>query len=184
MSKIDNMGFSCVLRAWQAYRKELFAFLLYRIGDRYVAEDLLQDVFLKSVRLGQSFCTLDNPRAWLFQVARHALIDFVRLDKSQEMLSENLVAAPGSERLPVDELDVCIGRNLRELKIEDRHIISVCDFQGLSVRAYGEANGLALAAAKSRLLRARKRLREQLIQNCQVRFDEATGRVCCYVPRS
>jgi RNA polymerase sigma-70 factor (ECF subfamily) len=54
--------------------------------------------------------------------------------------------------------------------------------QGHTVRAYAEANGLTLAAAKSRLLRARKRLRERLIENCQVRFDEA-GQVCCHQPR-
>jgi RNA polymerase sigma-70 factor (ECF subfamily) len=39
---------------------------------------VLQDVFLKALRAGQNFCMLDNPRAWLFQVARNALVDRLR----------------------------------------------------------------------------------------------------------
>ncbi|KGG96365.1 hypothetical protein P245_06055, partial [Comamonas thiooxydans] len=83
---------------------------------------------------------------------------------------------------PVDELDACMELNLLALDAEDRHIIAACDLQGQTARAYAEANQLTLAATKSRLLRARKRLRESLILNCQVRFDDS-GQVCCHTPR-
>jgi len=71
----------CLPDAWQAYEKALLAFLLHRTSDPDAAEDLLQEVFLKALRQGQAFCALDNPRAWLFQVARHAVIDRARLSK-------------------------------------------------------------------------------------------------------
>ena len=85
-------------------------------------------------------------------------------------------------RLPVDELDGCVRRNLAEMPPDDRDVIERCDLEGLTVRSYAESAGLSLPAAKSRLLRARRRLREALIQNCQVRFDDS-GHVCCHVPR-
>ncbi|EME9750933.1 TPA: sigma-70 family RNA polymerase sigma factor [Klebsiella pneumoniae] len=181
--KPHDAGFDCVLSAWQAHEKELLAFLIHRASDRDAAEDLLQEVFLKSMRQGQGFCALGNPRAWLFQVARNALIDSARLAKPLEELPDHLAAPPTEERPPVDELDTCIERNLPDLEAEDRHIIDACDLQGQTVRAYAEAHELTLAAAKSRLLRARKRLRDRLVQNCQVRFDEA-GQVCCHIPRT
>ncbi|ABP77941.1 sigma-70 family RNA polymerase sigma factor [Pseudomonas aeruginosa] len=182
----SNTSFECVLRAWEAHERELLAFLILRARDRNAAEDLLQEVFLKAMRQGKGFCSLENPRAWLFQVARNAVVDATRLAKPNaeltDELAESLVASPTSERVPVDELDACVERNLPALEAEDRHIIAACDLQGQTVRAYAEANQLTLAAAKSRLLRARKRLRDSLIVNCQVRFDD-TGQVCCHTPR-
>lgn len=175
--------FDCVLRAWEAHEHELLAFLTHQIKDAHAAEDLLQEVFLKAMRKGQGFCSLENPRAWLFRVARHALIDVMRLAKRQVELPEDLIASAGEERAPVDELDACVVRQLPALDVEDRRILDACDLQGHTVRAFAEANGLSLAAAKSRLLRARRRLRERLIENCQVRFDDA-GQVCCHRPRS
>jgi len=182
----DGNTFACVLRAWEAHERELLAFLILRTQDRNAAEDLLQEVFLKAMRQSKGFCSLENPRAWLFQVVRNALIDAARLAKPHVELSEELIeslaAAPTLERAPVDELDACVARNLPALDVEDRHILEACDLQGQTVRDYAEAKQLTLAAAKSRLLRARKRLRDSLIQNCQVRFDEA-GQVCCHQPR-
>jgi RNA polymerase sigma-70 factor (ECF subfamily) len=173
--------FECILRAWDAHEKELLAFLVHRTGNAHAAEDLLQEVFLKSMRQGQGFCSLENPRAWLFRVARNALNDAARTSKPFEALPDDLAAQTGDERAPVDELDTCIARNLPTLSPEDRHIIEACDLHGQTVRAYAEANGLTLPAAKSRLLRARKHLRDTLVLHCQVRFDDA-GLVCCHTP--
>lgn len=180
MSKTPDVTRACLLAAWQANKEALLAFLWHQVGDAEAAEDLLQDVFLKSLRQAESFCEIDNPRAWLFQVARHAVIDRARLSRPFEALPEHLAAPPSTERRPVDELDECLDQNLLELDAEDRHIIEACDLRGQTVRTYAEANGLTLAAAKSRLWRARKRLRDRIVVNCQVRFD-AHGNVCCHI---
>ena len=71
--------FGCVAAAWQAHEGELRGYLRHRAADADVADDILQDVFLKAMRQGQAFCARDNPRAWLFQVARNALVDRAQL---------------------------------------------------------------------------------------------------------
>ncbi len=182
----EQSTYECVARAWVEHEQELLAFLRHRMRDADAAEDLLQEVFIKAMRQGRAFCDLDNPRAWLFEVARHGVIDAARLAKPHTELSDELaesLPAPEAERAPVDELDACIERNLPRLEPEDRHILAACELGGQTVRAYADAHGLTLAAAKSRLLRARKRLRDRLIENCGVRFDD-TGRVCCHAPGS
>ena len=172
-------GFDCVLRAWQAHEAELQGFLARHAADSDSAQDLLQEVFVKALRQGQGFCALDNPRAWLFQVARNALADAGRLRRPSVELSEDLPAQPADERAPVDALDACIARNLRFLTDDDRDIVQRCDLDGLTVRSYADAASLSLPAAKARLLRARRRLRDALIERCGVRFDPA-GSVCCH----
>ena len=142
----------------------------------------MQEVFLKALLKGKDFCQLDNPRAWLFHVARNLLVDRLRLTKEQVPLPDDLCAesAPGFEA--VDLLSHCLPRVLSELSPEDREAIMLCDMQGVTQKDYAQRFGLSLPGAKSRLQRARLRLRAQLAEACQVTFD-GKGNVCCFVPR-
>lgn len=175
------MTFDCVLGAWREYERELRDFLAGLTGDRTLAEDLLQDVFLKAMKQGAGFCHLDNPRAWLYRVARTTFIDHRRLDKPSVELPLDLPAVTAEERSAVEEMDACLRPNLARLPAEDRAIVEACDLRNVPVRVYAEGAGLTLAAAKSRLLRARQRLRDYLVEHCRVRFD-ASGAVCCHGP--
>ena len=173
--------FACVTEAWQAHERELRAFLRHRVNDSHLADDVLQDVFVKAMRHGQDFCSLDNPRAWLFQVARNTLIDRARSAHPVEPLPEgdHEPASPQEEApAAVDALASCLERTLAELSVDDAGILRACDIEGLTQRAYGEREGLTLSATKSRLLRARQRLRDRLSTVCRVHFDPADGRVC------
>lgn len=175
------MAIDCVLAAWRTQEPALAGYLRRRLADPEQVDDLLQDIFIKALRQGSAFCQIDNPRAWLFRIARNALIDAVRTTRAHAELPDDLAAddEPGA---PVDELDACLARNLAELSVDDRQIIEQCDLRGMKQQDFALAQGLTLPAVKSRLLRARQRLRDSIMRNCQVRFDEA-GRVCCHVPR-
>jgi RNA polymerase sigma-70 factor (ECF subfamily) len=174
--------FVCALRAWHEHQSELKGYLIHRLADPPLAEDLLQDVFIKALREGERFCALDNPRAWLFQVARNAVVDHLRIAKTGVPLPEDL-AAEEQGVAPVDALAQCLERLLPELSTDDRDVLRLCDLAGMKLQAYADERGLTLPAVKSRLQRSRQRMRELLTQRCQVRFDEA-GRVCCHVPRA
>jgi RNA polymerase sigma-70 factor (ECF subfamily) len=167
--------FGCVAAAWQAHEAELRGYLRHRVGDDATADDLLQDVFIKAMRQGRAFCTLDNPRAWLFQVARNALVDQLRTRHAHEPLTEEQAesAAPGNEPMaPIDALSSCVARTMAELPPEDADILRTCDLDGQTQREYAAVHGLGLAATKSRLLRARQRLRDRLTRVCQVQFED------------
>ncbi len=179
---VQAQSFACVVRAWQSHERELLRYLARRMAGQGAAEDVLQEVFVKAMREGAGFCAIGQPRAWLFQVARTTLIDHVRRAKPTVECPNDLPAIDPDERAPVDELDACLARNLAELSAADRDILRACDLKNQTVRDFAARNRLGLAAAKSRLLRARRRLRDALVQNCRVRFDES-GKVCCHVPR-
>ncbi len=175
--------FACVAQAWQAHESELRGYLRHRIGDADAADDVLQDVFIKAMRQGQGFCDLDNPRAWLFQVARNAVVDRARtLHPTEPLADDETVADPGEPELaPVDTLADCLTSVIGKLAAEDAAMLRACDLQGQTVREYAQLCGLSLPAAKSRLLRARQRLRDRLVVDCQVGFDH-DGSVCCHQP--
>lgn len=173
---------NCLIDAWQRHEAEIHRWLLSHVRDPHEAEDLLQDLFLKILRQQRKFCEIANARAWLFEVARNALTDWRRLKKDMVELPDDL-EAESDEPDAVDGLAACLPRALAELAEEDREAITLCDLQGLNQADYARLKGLTLPGAKSRVQRARRRLRAHLIQACQVRYDEA-GRVCCFVPRA
>jgi len=96
-------------------------------------------------------------------------------------LPDDLAAQP-QEADPVDLLSHCLPRVLSELSAEDREAVMLCDIQGVTQKAFAARLGLSLPAAKSRVQRARLRLRARLAEACQVKFDDE-GNVCCFIPR-
>lgn len=171
----------CLLDVWAAHEVELRRFLRRHSPSASDAEDVLQDVFLKALLQEERFCALHNPRAWLFEVARNALADQGRRTRPVVSLPEDL-AAPEFDLSEVDRLAGCMPRVLSELSSEDREAIELCDIGGMTQRAFAELKGLSLPGAKSRVQRARQRLRSQLLCACKVVLDEHQH-VCCFVPR-
>ena len=150
---IGMASFACVSAAWQAHETELRGYLRHRASDHDAADDVLQDVFVKAMRQGQDFCTLDNPRAWLFQVARNALVDRARTAHPHEPFTEELsdtVSMQVDPVTPVDALSGCLIRTLSELHADDA--TSLTDLSGLSwlwLTAFVGANLFQMASPAS-----------------------------------
>jgi len=173
---------NCLMTAWHQHEAELRGWLRHRMGNAVDAEDLLQDVFIKAMRQGERFCAIVDARAWLYEVARNAMADRLRLARATVELPEDL-SAEVAEAAAVDSLAACLPRVLSELSQEDREAITLCDLERLPQEEYARRKGLSLPGAKSRVQRARKRLRERLTLSCQVSLD-AAGQVSDFVPRA
>lgn len=174
---------NCILTAWNAHEHELRIFLLAHTGSPDETDDTLQELFIKLVRQDNAFCSIKNPRAWMYRVARNHLIDRQRTAKTLVELEQNAeLALPTDTPPPISQLESCLLRNLAELCDQDKSVIEYCDLHGQTQQHYAQQHNLTLSAVKSRLLRARQHLRDKIIINCQVQFDEQ-GQVCCHVPR-
>lgn len=172
----------CLFSTWSACQHELLGFLRHRLSRPEDAEDLLQEVFIKAMRLSSRFCDIENPRAWLFQVARNALTDKLRLSREQLELPENLPAPEADTPPVVEDLTQCLPRVLSELAESDRLALQLCDIEGHSQQYLADQLGISLSGAKSRVQRARQRLKQRMEVACQVRYDEL-GNVENFSPR-
>jgi RNA polymerase sigma-70 factor (ECF subfamily) len=173
---------NCLVTAWTAHEPELRGWARYRLGNPTDVDDLLQDLFLKGLRQGERFCSVHNARAWLFEVARNTLADRLRVARQIVELPDDL-PNPVEETEVVDTLTGCLPRVLLELDAEDRDAITLCDLQGMAQADYARAKGLSLSAAKSRIQRARQRMKARMTVACQVQLDDA-GHVLDFVPRA
>jgi len=172
----------CIHQAWNNHQHELRGFLRGRVTDAQTADDLLQDVFVKALADRKTFCQLENTRAWLYRVAKNRLIDFQRSYKYHAEVTDCLPDRT-HEPSPLSSLSKCLPPTFKFLPREDQEIIKLCDLEGMHQAEYARLKGLSVAATKSRVQRARKRLKNRLITSCQINFDNR-GSVCCFIPNA
>ncbi|GKX49844.1 sigma-70 family RNA polymerase sigma factor [Budvicia aquatica] len=168
----------CMTTFWRQHEQELYLFFLGRLSDSEQAKDYLQDLFLKARIIADSFCSMDNPRAWLFKAARNMLIDNWRKNREFTELSEELPVLD-SDTQPIEKLTTCLPQTLQKLSEQDQYIIQACDIEGFPQLMIAEQMGLTLPAFKSRLLRARLKLKEIMLSECQIEFADDTS-ICCH----
>jgi len=171
---------NCIIDAWEKHESELRGFINKHIVDVHHSEDLLQETFIKAIRQGTKFCNLENPRAWLYRVTRNQLIDHQRRHKNYDEIDEN-ISYEEIEIPAIETLSACLPKALEALNKHDREALIACDIDGMSQIAFAQKTGLGLSATKSRIRRARKKLKEKLNSLCNIKYDE-TGNVCSYLP--
>ena len=154
---------NCIITAWGKHEAELRGGLTQQTGNQALAEDILQETFLRAMTEAAKFCSLDNPRAWLYRVARNQLIDDSRRYATRHQVDELTDDLPDDiEEIPaVKTLDICLPSALNKLTPVDRDAIQRCDLDGELQAEYADSKGLTLSAAKSRLQRARQRLKAE-----------------------
>lgn len=171
---------------WRELAAPLRGFLRARTRSDADAEDLLQDVF---VRIQRRLPELRDPaklQGWVYRIARNAVIDRARTRREHVVLdfepSNEDDAADPAGRDAVD-LTPTLRRFIAALPADYREPLVRHAFQGESLEEVAAALGLSLTATKSRVRRARMRLREMLDACCRFEFDRR-GRVIEAEPRA
>ncbi len=175
--------------AYRELEERLRPFVARRVRAADV-DDVVQDVFL---RVQQSLSSLrDEQRfgAWLHQVARSAIAERHRQNGKQPELgideSESSDVASGSEADGPSALEVELASYMlpfvSRLPSPYREALTLTELEGLTQQAAADALGISLSGMKSRVQRAREKLRELLEDCCRIGLD-ARGRVIECVPR-
>jgi RNA polymerase sigma-70 factor (ECF subfamily) len=167
---------------YEAFDQELRRFVLGRVGDPETAADILQDTYLRIHARIDTLREADRVRSWVYQIARNAIIDHYRRRREAVELPEDL-ALPEE---PGQDLAEQVGASLKQmidcLPDKDREALVLTEIQSLTQQQLAERVGLSLSGAKSRVQRARERLKAALLDCCHVEFDRA-GQVVRYEPR-
>jgi RNA polymerase sigma-70 factor, ECF subfamily len=148
---------------YRRYAGELFGFACNALGDRELAEEVVQDVFARLWRnAGDYDSTKASVRTWLYAIARNRIVDARRRASVRPGL------APGEAEEPPEELDReleqavlrwQVAAALTRLSAEHREVIRLSHWGGLSLREIAERKGIPLGTAKSRAYYALQSLR-------------------------
>ena len=144
----------------------VYGFLAYRVGDTATAEDLTQITFERALRAWSRFDPRrGSPGAWLLTIARNALIDHVRRDRSawlEPIDEQELPSVPGPEARDAGspELVACVAA----LGEREREVIALRFGGDLSGAEIAQMLGMSVANVHQVLSRSLRRLREMLEQ--------------------
>lgn len=166
----------------EEFREKLRAFVRRRVGTDADAEDVVQDVFTKLVTRGPA--PSGSVHAWLFTVARNAIIDRGRTRKVHVDIAGLEVADEPSGPEGADrELSRCLVPMMAALSADDRLVLERVDMGGESQADLARELGVSASGVKSRVQRARTRLRALLEECCSVACD-TRGRPIDYESRA
>ncbi|MEP7284596.1 MAG: RNA polymerase sigma factor SigZ [Chloroflexota bacterium] len=167
---------------WQNMHTDLKQFINKRVPDEHIAEDILQDVF---IRVHMQMDTLkDTARleSWIYQIARNAIVDDYRRRKPELDIPETLLA--DDERDEDDltsQLAPCLRDMIQALPNKYRDAILLTEYEGLTQSALAARLNISLSGAKSRVQRAKELLKAVLLQCCHFELDRL-GKIIDYYP--
>jgi len=168
---LNSPDLKAFVRLVELHSGALFRYLLRMVGDRPLAEDLLQDTFAAAYTHRHTFRGPGSVKAWLFTIARNgarnALRDGSRTVTDGEALSRALAALPADARGPEDELlrlelRTEILAALQRLPAARREAAVLRDIEGLSYAEIAAISGSSEGAVRVQVHRARQQLQNLL----------------------
>ncbi len=180
---MESTEISPVEAMWERYSRRLLDFIRSRVGDEAEAEDILQEVFIRVHRALCCQAEWNRPDAWIYQIARNLIVDHYRRRRGLAEIPESLPAEPDAPEMDAhEELATSLKELVDTLPELYRQALLLSEYQGLSQAEVAQRLGISLSGAKSRVQRARQKLREMLLSCCHFVLDRR-GRVMEYYER-
>ena len=166
----DSMPAEVVAVLLENHRSFL-RFLERRVGDKDVAEDILQDAFTKLIARPAVAPDAEAIVPWFYRLLRNAVIDrYRRAGTAAKALESFAKELENNEAAPPPEIEseicACVSRLAGTLKPEYAEAIQQIDVDGVSVRSFAEAHGLSASNAGVRVFRARDALKRRVAESC------------------
>jgi RNA polymerase sigma factor (sigma-70 family) len=153
-------------RLYAEHAQALSGFLIYRTGDRALAEDLLADTFERALRARRRFDPRKaSEKTWLYTIALNCLRDHARRRTTEGRALERIASGPraesSGEMQEVSDRDL-ISRNLGVLTDEEREAIALRFGADLTVPEIAKLTGEKLTTMEGRVYGALRKLREAM----------------------
>jgi len=153
----DERAFALIVRA---YEVPIFNYVLRLVGDRSLAEDLTQEVFLRVYQGLPGFSLRSRFTTWLFQVTKNRVLDELRALERRPRAVMSLEDAPPLEVLDAPfergETMDAIWRAVGQLTVDLKMALLLRDVVGLSYTEIADSLEITLATVKWRIYKARE----------------------------
>jgi RNA polymerase sigma-70 factor (ECF subfamily) len=159
----DERAFSILVRS---YETPVFNYVLRLVGDRSLAEDLTQEVFLRVYQGLPKFSLRCRFTTWLFQVTKNRVLDELRARERRPRAVVALEDAPAFEVLdaPAERIEAmdAVWRGINSLNVDLKMALLLRDVVGLSYTEIADSLEITLATVKWRIYKAREEVQLSL----------------------
>ena len=159
----DERAFTLIVRT---YEQPVYNYVLRLVGDRTLAEDLTQEVFLRVFQGLPKFSLRCRFTTWLFQVTKNRVLDELRANERRPRLTVMLDDVPHLEVLdaPVEQVEAmdAVWRAVESLTVDLKMALLLRDVVGLSYTEIADSLEITLATVKWRIYKAREEVQDSL----------------------
>ncbi|SDJ04482.1 RNA polymerase sigma factor SigX [Natribacillus halophilus] len=158
---------------YEHYHQSIYQFIFYMVRDRHVAEELVQDVYIKVLGSYETFDGKSSEKTWLFSIAKHLAIDYIRRENRQKrkwfgtvVSNDNVDArdpAPLPEEVTVANDEVrAVYEALGTCSLAHRQVLILRFIESLSVKETATALGWSESKVKTTQHRALQQVKKKL----------------------
>jgi RNA polymerase sigma-70 factor (ECF subfamily) len=163
---------NCTEYIWKEYHARLHSFILSRLGKASVADDILQEVFMRIHSQIDTLKDCGKIRGWIYQITRNAIIDYYRAQKKPEELPPRLAGPePKLSDKAKEDISTCLMPMIENLPDHYRQALMLSEIQGRTQKEAAEEQGISLSGAKSRVQRGRAMIKDMMLGCCHFEFD-------------
>lgn len=155
-------------------RSRMLTYVERRVRDRSTAEDIVQDVFLRVASNPEAWRAVRDPDAYLFHLTKHAVTDHYRRAQWEVPTSNDTLdqpTHPEPDETDIRQIAPCLVPLMVGLSARDQQALRLIDVNGKTQSAAAHELGLSVSGMKSRVQRARARLRDRLLACCAFETD-------------
>ena len=143
---------------------------LYRLanswcGDKMLADDLVQDTLSKALLKQDQLKDFSRMEAWLYRILHNCWMEYLRTNKPTTDIDELTLSSEESpeKRVVEQQIKLQVRKTVEMLPLTQRQVITLVDLEGCSYAEVTEILDIPMGTVMSRLNRARKMLKEQLM---------------------
>lgn len=165
------------VRVWNEISTELRKFVFRKVKDRDVANDIVQDVFIKVQSKISQLRENEKIAGWIFQITRHTIIDYFR-SKPKTLTIDELQWDNETQDLN-DCVAFCLNKLMYTLPEKYRDAVVLTEIENLSQTELAERLGISYSGAKSRVQRGRQMLKDKLTDLYHIKTDSYGNIIVC-----
>ncbi|MDD3597640.1 sigma-70 family RNA polymerase sigma factor [Sulfuricurvum sp.] len=158
---------SSLTSLYETFRQPLLRFVRYKTNDEHIAEDIVQEVFIKAFRSIDTLKEGQKLQSWLYAIASNTISDYFRkhhIDVTDETdVSHDEVLYESIMR----ELGCCLSTFMETLSPIQHDVLQAVYFDELTLNEYAEKNALNLSTVKSHSKRAKTALKSLFEECCR-----------------
>jgi RNA polymerase sigma-70 factor, ECF subfamily len=156
---------------WKTFHGIVEGFVRKRVYNADDAKDIVQDIFLKIHMNLDSLRNKPKVGSWVHQIVRNTISDYYRKQRVIDRIEIKHLSTNDTEFHLNKHLVEFIIPFVEQLDGKDREAICATDLKGMSQKEYAQVNGLTYSAAKSRIQRAREKLKSLFEDCCKIEAD-------------
>jgi RNA polymerase sigma-70 factor (ECF subfamily) len=151
------------------FQNELLGYVIKKVKDKSLAEDIVHDVFLKVQAKSAQIRDNDKAIGWIYRITRNTIIDHFRF-QSRIINASDLDYEEDKQHLN-ECVERCITEKLATLPPKYKEALELSDLKGLSQMDVAKRLNISYSGAKSRVQRARQMLKDKMEKEYHVKLD-------------